>query len=212
MTFVETEQLIDDLLVWADLSDTPKRDLEERLLFSVTDTVSPDANTLRTRTEIFEDYQEAVRKEDYSQSLELLQRFFDYETFPLAGGSSANRGMRQHALLNLAQFHLSHEDFQAARIAANEGLKIARQTSDLVTLNALTSVLKKISFEDSSERLEYRDGGHGDTSVAEAGKEDFGGYVPPMDYLWDVRFGTSTVSCQHLMLVGLREHKSILTS
>lgn len=196
MTFVETEELIDDLLSWGGLSETPPaRDLEERVLFSVTSTVSSDSNTLKTRTEIFEAYNEAMRKEDYSKSLDLMQRFFDYETFPFAGGSSANRGMRQHALLNLAQFHLVHGEFQAARIAAHEGMKVARQTSDLVALNALTSILKKVNFEDSSERMEYRDGGHGDAFGHEAGKEDFGGYVPPVDYLWDVRFGLATVSC-----------------
>lgn len=194
MTFAATEELIDDLLIWAGISNSSKRNLEERTLFAVADAIAPDANTLKTRTELFEEYQEAMRKEDYSLSLELMQRCFDYESFPLAGGTSANRGMRQHALLNLAQFHLIHEEFQSAKIAANEGSKIARQTSDLVTLNALTSILKRISFEDSSEKLEYRDGGHGDASHTDAGKEDYGGYVPPMDYLWDIRFGTSTVS------------------
>lgn len=195
MQFSESEQLIDDMLQWANLSEPtkPKRDLEEVISFSVSTAAHSDRDSLQTRTELFEAYQEAMRKEDYALSLDLMQRFFDYETHPLAGGSSANRGVRQHALLNLAQFHYIHEEYAAAKLAANEGMKIARHASDLIALNALTSLVKKLTFEDSSDRLEYRDGAHADAPSIETSREDPGGYVPPADYVWDVRYGLSTV-------------------
>lgn len=194
LKFTQSEQLIDDMLAWAGVTGpATSRDLEDEIFFSCTKPDQSGPNSLRTRTELVEQYQEAIRKEDYSQSLELMQRFFDYETFPLAGGSSSNRGMRQHALLNLAQFHYTHAEFPAARIAANEGMKVARHAADLIALNALTSLIKKINFEDSADRGRYKDGGHADVTLDDISKEDQGGYVPPLDYLWDIRFGISTV-------------------
>jgi hypothetical protein len=44
---------------------------------------------------------------------------------------------------------------------------------------------------------EDRDGG---TALHEVGKEDPGGYVPPMDMVWDVRLGMSTV--RQSLLIG----------
>ena len=172
------------------------------VLFSMTQEVPSLANTLQSRVEVFESYHRAVQRCDYSSSLYSVTRFFDYESHPLYGGSGHNKGMRQHALLNLANFHLQYGEFASARSAAGEGAKVARQSGDLVCLNALASILRRITFEDtlSSERANHAEArGEGSlTSTYDMSREDPGGYVPPMDQLWDIRYGLASV-CLNLL-------------
>lgn len=210
MSRTDAEILIDRMLAFAEPAavSSPGRTFSSPSgdIYAVTSDVGPLQNTLALRAETISSYLSASTSTDeYHRSLTLLQRFFDFESYPFAGGPQNNRGMRQHALLNLADFHLYHSEFGQARYAATEGLKISKQQGDLIALNALTSLLRRINMEDTGGPgsdpatllgREDRDGG---TALHEVGKEDPGGYVPPMDMVWDVRLGMSTVRQSHLM-------------
>lgn len=188
MSYEDTEALIDGIIAFhkpgeEGLSNSSRRAVD---IYTPTD----------LRADVFESYTHAMVKEDYSAALDAVLRFFDFQSPPFAGGASNNRGLRQHALLNLSSFHLHHSEYAIARQTCNEGIKVARQAGDLIALSALTSLLRAVELE-VQEQLRKVGGVEGDEALEiEKGstKEDPGGYTAPMDHLRDIEIGHSNVS------------------
>ena len=209
LSYFEAEALIDDIIVLC----KPK---EKQNAATLMQSLAGKEAALSARTDVFETYTKAMVKEDYSAALDAVLRFFDFETATLAGGISNNRGMRQHALLNLASFHHHFSEHAAARQACSEGIKVARQAGDLIALSALTSLLRSVEI-DAKQYEQRSSNGEGEDISALAdkanAKEDPGGYTNPMDYLRDIEFGQATVSsfgCPGYVPANIAYFRSVL--
>lgn len=202
MSFSDMQRLLEEIVLFggpsAGESSVSHGEQTYDKMFATPSDMPAHHNTLQYREETFEAYIRALHASDYQGALTLLHRYFDYEAGPFSGGSSANRGMRQHALLNLTAFHMQHEEYEAARLVCTEGIQISRAAGDLICLNALTSMMRRLAFEDSESSSSARTAQHssevGRMPGTHDAREDPGGYVPPMDQLWDVRYGLASVS------------------
>jgi hypothetical protein len=194
MTFTEVEALIRDLVLYTSLEPISPHS-SVKALFPVEAGTHAAKNSLSNRVDSYEAYISAIHRNDYSASFSEAAKFFDYDLGPFWGGPTNNKGLRQHALLNLAALHTTFEEWSAARTAADEGLQVARQAGDLTALNALTSIMRRINFESPSVLLGSGTGFDSQENGASAydqGREDPGGFVPPQDHLWDIRYGLSS--------------------
>lgn len=187
MPYEDMETLIDDIDVFC----RPSHAQDRCSSIYKQDCANP---AIVARGNSFQTYTAAMVSSDYSAALDAVLRFFDAESAPFAGGLVNNRGLRQHALLNLASFHLHHSEYAAARQACAEGMRVARQVSDMVTLSALTSTLKIVELESKKQAVQQKDA-EDEIGLSEriTAKEDPGGYVTPMDWLRDLEHGQTTV-------------------
>lgn len=184
LSFAEAHTFVDSFVKYAGLDvDQPGR---------VTNAVIP----VQPQTDHFLAHVSASRRSDYPATCSHLLQFFDHHAPLKTQSKDRQRGVRQHGLLNLASFHLSHGEYSAARLAADEGFRIARQAGDLTAVNALTSVLKRISMESRSGdntrdlvNLAADDAAMDITDTYNSLRDDPGGHVPPLDHLLDVRSG-----------------------
>ncbi|KAK4685598.1 hypothetical protein P7C73_g4543, partial [Tremellales sp. Uapishka_1] len=89
-------------------------------------------------------YKVSTEKGDYSNALDSLRRFYDYQ-FPASG-----RGQHQHALLHLASFHYSSGGLESDRSAINEAIRVARAEGDQACLLQCMSLANRLRMETSA--------------------------------------------------------------
>lgn len=75
-------------------------------------------------------WRESERRGEYVMTKEYLHAFFDY-TLP-----GCDRELHQHALLNLAHFHMQSHGFRAARAVLDEAILLARTVGDTECMRA----------------------------------------------------------------------------
>ena len=206
LDFQQADVLVRDILTWSRIDGPVSAAPTEQVRFaapaikhkSVTSRSDPDHQFA-----LFEAYVQADMAGDYAKSKAALTEFFDQPVIQYAGSKDKQRGMRQYALLDLASFHLRHSEYEAAETAALEGLRLARHASDLIAVNALTSLLGRVAHVNVQAAppnpypvVDMFEGIAGSHSVNPIGsqmstKEDPGGHVPPSDHLFDIRVGVA---------------------
>ncbi|WFD17962.1 hypothetical protein MCAP1_000173 [Malassezia caprae] len=90
----------------------------------------------------FQQWRESERRGDYTATKNDLHAFFDY-TLP-----GCDQELHQHALLNLARFHMHTEGYEAARIALDEAILLARTVGDAECMRACDRLLDQLSVLD----------------------------------------------------------------
>jgi hypothetical protein len=102
--------------------------------------------TLPSRMQVFDEYQRARHRGDYSATKEQLHRFFDYA--PPAGPRGAILAQRSklhhHALLNLAGFQVEMEEWAMAEMTLKEAITLARTEKDEQCLSMCNSLNKRL--------------------------------------------------------------------
>ncbi|KAL9932389.1 hypothetical protein V8E36_008868 [Tilletia maclaganii] len=106
------------------------------------------ASSTLTRMQAFDSYQSALHRGDYTAAKDHMLTFFDHT----ARGST--REMHQHALLNLAAFHLEMDSPSAAEPALHEAILLARSSKDWECVSACESLLKRVQV-----KLQQAEGG-----------------------------------------------------
>jgi hypothetical protein len=126
-----------------------------------------------------------------------LKRFFDFRQLTIA-----DRGLHQHALLNLVNLHYEDGAYLLARNAINEAVRLARQVGDRECLNACFGLSKRLDYVDP----------HGKAQTQGFWSEDFSTQLS-IDEFWQVREGLRNVksrfeSCTRRLtaLVGRAYH------
>lgn len=115
--------------------------------------------TFPTRMQVFDEYQRARHRGDYSATKEQLHRFFDYA--PPAGPRGVILAQRSklhhHALLNLAGFQVEMEEWALAEMTLKEAIALARTEKDEQCLSMCNSLGKRL--EAAANQLAAKDGG-----------------------------------------------------
>ncbi|PWN22674.1 hypothetical protein BCV69DRAFT_296654 [Microstroma glucosiphilum] len=114
--------------------------------------------SLPTRMQVFDEYQRARHRGDYSATKEQLHRFFDYA--PPAGPRGAILAQRSklhhHALLNLAGFQIEMEEWALAEMTLKEAITLARTEKDEQCLSMCNSLNRRL--EAAANQLATEDG------------------------------------------------------
>jgi hypothetical protein len=106
-----------------------------------------------------------------------LKRFFDFRQLTIA-----DRGLHQHALLNLVNLHYEDGAYLLARNALNEAVRLARQVGDRECLNACFGLSKRLDYVDP----------HGKAQTQGFWSEDFSTQLS-IDEFWQIREGLRNV-------------------
>ncbi|WFD42683.1 hypothetical protein MPSI1_001331 [Malassezia psittaci] len=84
-----------------------------------------------------------TQRGDYEAAKNELHAFFDL-TLP-----GCDQDLHQHALLNLAKFHMDTDGYSAARTTLNEAILLARTAGDTECMQACDHLLQQLTFLDS---------------------------------------------------------------
>lgn len=97
----------------------------------------------------FLQWRTSARKGDYAAAKNELHAFFDL-TIP-----GCEQELHQHALLNLAQFHIHTKGYPAARTTLDEAILLARTVGDTECMRACDDLLQQLAYLDPEPGKEH---------------------------------------------------------
>ncbi|KOS14365.1 anaphase-promoting complex subunit 5 [Malassezia pachydermatis] len=91
---------------------------------------------------VYRAWRDSERRGNYTMTKNQLHAFFDY-TLP-----GCDKEMHQHALLNLARFHMLTKGYRASRAALDEAILLSRTVGDTECMRACDHLLDQLAYLD----------------------------------------------------------------